>query len=163
MMPLYVPSNRIVAFAVLSAASLALLVGASLYQMFHTQLQFSAGGTASVPAGSVYLSGNAAGAVASSSPAQQPMLEVNIANNGLVLLRGARVVSVSGGTIQVAVAFGAGNFTWKARTNSDTEFFASDGQKGTLDDIVAGDTVTVTGMLADGGGQPAINAEFVRQ
>ena len=92
-----------------------------------------------------------------------PMREIHIANNGLMLLRGATVVSNSFGVIRVSMKWGFADFTWQIHTAPGTKFFTSKGEKETVEDIAAGDTVTVTGMLTGNGEEPTIVAEFVSE
>ena len=103
-----------------------------------------------------------ANAAVSPGTGTSPMLEVHIANNGLVLLRGARVVSIQGGTIVVDTDFGGGNFVWTIQTNTNTEFPTASSTNATIADIEVGEFVEVTGLLAQGGTQPTIQAQFVR-
>ena len=112
--------------------------------------------------GKVYLSTESA-PVAAAVPQIAPVLEIHIAGNGLVLLRGARVASISGSTINVAMAWGSSNFTWAVGTSYNTQFLTSTGQKESLQNIQVGDIITVTGMLANGGTGPAVDAQFVRE
>ncbi|MDO8481678.1 MAG: hypothetical protein Q7S75_01175 [bacterium] len=100
---------------------------------------------------------------ATSATQKVPMLEVHIANNGLVLLRGARVISVSGNTIHLGMTWGSSDVTWAALTHYNTKFLTSDGQKETMADISVGDIVTVTGTLSASGVEPIVNADFVRE
>ena len=91
------------------------------------------------------------------------MREIHIANNGLVLLRGARVLSVSGTTIRIGIEWDSSDFTWQVNTGYNTKFFSSNGEKETFTDIAAGDSITVTGHLSGAGGNPAVDAQFVRE
>ena len=92
-----------------------------------------------------------------------PMLEVHIANNGLMLLRGATVISNSFGVIQVSMKWGFADFVWRVQTTSGTKFFTSKGEKETEDDIAIGDIVTVTGILISSGEEPTIVAQFMSE
>lgn len=91
------------------------------------------------------------------------MLEVHIANNGLMLLRGARVLSISGSTIHVGMSWGSSDFTWAVETNYNTTFLTSKGEKEALGNVGVGDTVTVTGQLSGSGTEPTIDADVVRE
>lgn len=152
-------SRKIVIAVILSIASL-IFTGLFLYQA-HAQ---SVPSPSNMDSGTVYLSAQAA-AEASSTPVSTvaPMLEIHIANNGLVLLRGARVISISGSSIRVDMKWGSADFTWVIQTNSNTKFITSTGEKETLAKISVGDIVTVTGMLIGGGTESTIDAEFVRE
>ncbi len=90
-----------------------------------------------------------------------PLPEMHIANNGLVLLRGAQVVSVSGDMIKVRMAWNSVYFTWAVQTGQSTQYFSSTGEKETSPAIQAGDVLTATGMLVQNGPQPTITAEFI--
>lgn len=106
-----------------------------------------------------------AGAAATGTPKPSiaaPMLEIHIANNGLVLLRDARVTAISGGIIRVAMVWGSTDLTWTIRTDSGTKFMTSEGEPGARADIERGDSITVTGMLAGSGTEPVIDAHTLR-
>ena len=116
----------------------------------------------------------AAEGVAPAAPAEgsTPLrpLEMHIANNGLVLLRSAKVVSVQGNTIMVSTAWGSADFTWTVRTDTShfetrsfgTRFIDRDGKKGSLSGINVGSVVTITGALDPTAGEPTIDADSVR-
>ena len=97
-------------------------------------------------------------------------LEMHIANNGLVLLRSAKVVSVQGDTITVSTAWGSADFTWTVRTDTShfetrsfgTRFIDRDGKKGSLGGVKVGSVVTITGALDPSAGEPTIDADSVR-
>lgn len=98
------------------------------------------------------------------APSQRPaMLETHIANDGLVLLRGARVTAVSDDIIHVGMVWGSSYFTWAATTGHYTKFLDSKGEKESLSDIAVGDTVTITGRLRANDTEPTIEADFVRE
>lgn len=97
-------------------------------------------------------------------PPRASMLEIHVANNGLVLLRGARVSSVEGDIIRAHTAWDSAEFVWQVQTNKlSTTFLTSDGKKETLTDVRAGDVITVTGQLIRGLAEPMIEARFVRK
>lgn len=100
--------------------------------------------------------------VVATSTKSMPMREVHIANNGLMLLRGATVTSLSGSTIHISMSWGGTDFKWAINTTSATKFLTSGGEKGTRADIQVGDTIGVTGMISSGGSEPTIDAAFVR-
>jgi hypothetical protein len=96
--------------------------------------------------------------------------EMHIANDGLVLLRSARVVSVNGTTLTLGMSWGATAFTWEVRTAASsygsheygTRFMDQSGNKITLDDIQIGGLVTITGMFDDTAKVPTVDADTVR-
>lgn len=94
---------------------------------------------------------------------EAPIREVHIANTGLMLLRGATVISNSNGVIRVGMEWGSADFTWTLNTDSSTKYLTARGQKQAVEDIAVGDFVTVTGMLAKSGAEPKIDADYVRE
>lgn len=166
MIPLRIEVQKIFVVAVVSVAIL-LFSSVFLYQAYAQLLTDHFGSPSDGVTsrnGAVYLSAHAAEAASLSAvPAKPVMLEVHIANNGLVLLRGARVISISYSTIRVGMAWGASSFTWRLDTDSNTRFLTPRGEKATFADIQVGDTLTVTGLLTKSGTEPTIDAETVRE
>ena len=97
-------------------------------------------------------------------------LEMHIANNGLVLLRSAKVVSVSGTTLVVNTAWGSADFKWTVRINAKsfesrdfgTRMLDRDGKKTSLRSVQPGMLVTITGALDSTAQDPTIDADSVR-
>ncbi len=148
--------------------STASLLFASLFLLrVHAQLApvaFNASSGSDVPSHTVFLS--AAGAAAAEKDTHSisaPLQELHIAANGLVLLRGATVVSVSNHTIRASLTWGPDDFVWLVQTDYSTKFIDPKGERGSLSDIRPGASITVTGMLTGGGTEPTINANFVRE
>lgn len=127
--------------------------------------KFVANSTASASASGPLSGGSisALGAVASST-GKSPMLELNIADNGLVFMRNAKVVSISDDKkIHVVIGWSDINFSWAVETNVLTKFLDAKGQKADSTTIHVGDTVTVTGEISgSSGSEPLITAEFIR-
>lgn len=162
---MHVFSSKIISLAAIAGASI-LVVGTFFFYAYAAPLssQPNAGGVVSMSPGRVYLSEKEAERVSSMPEVgPTPMREVHIANNGLVLLRGAEVISTSGSTMRVGLAWEGNNFNWKIKTNGQTKFFTATGEKGTAGDIQTGDIVSVSGMLASSGGESVIIAEFLRE
>jgi len=120
---------------------------------------------ANASAGGVLLGGatNFSGAMASST-GKSSMFELNIANNGLVFLRNAKVISISGDQkIHVTIGWGNTSFSWSVGTDALTKFLDSKGVKADFSQIKVGGTVIVTGdLVGNDGAEPLINAEFIR-
>ena len=156
--------RRIFIAATVSLASL-VLAGLFLYVVYAQPLphERSSGAVRSVSSGTVYLSPSGQAAAAATVIKKEPEREVHIANTGLMLLRGATVISSSPGAIRVSMAWGAADFSWTIETDSGTKFLTSNGQKATLEDIAVGDVITVTGQLTKSGAEPTINADYVRE
>lgn len=97
-------------------------------------------------------------------------LEIHISDNGLILLRSARVVAVSGTTVTVSTTWGLADFRWTVRTNASsyethdfgTRFLDRDGKKFTLPNVHVGDLVTITGKLDGAADIPTLDAGTVR-
>lgn len=87
--------------------------------------------------------------------ADTKILEVNIANNGLVYLKGATVESVDGTTLTVSTSWKLAKIIWTIQTNETynstrhfgTKFLDSKGETTKLSDIKIGDTIRVSGVL----------------
>ncbi len=92
-----------------------------------------------------------------------PVSEIHIANNGLMLLRGVRITSISKDAIHLATSVGSVNLVWKAQIKLSTKFMAPDGIDQAIHDIKVGDLVTVTGDLIEGGEEPIIDTHFIRE
>ena len=148
--------------------SIAVVASTGLF-FYQARAEFAAprsseGAVVDPSSGVVYLGAKAAAVASAVAEAKSsPILEMHIANNGLVLLEGARVLSLSGGRIRVEMAWGAASFTWVTNTNSNTKYFSSNGEKTTLASVEVGDTLAITGMLTRGGAEPTIAATFVRE
>ena len=157
-------SRRIFIGATVSVVSLVLAV-VLFYKVYAQTLpaEDSASSVESVPLGTVYLSDSGQTAARVAPTEEATMREVHIANNGLMLLRGATVISNVRGTIRVSMEWGSADFTWEVKTDSDTRFVTSKGEKGTLADIQTGNSITVTGQLTGSGAEPTIEANFVRE
>jgi hypothetical protein len=145
----------------LVAAAIPIIASVLFYQNTAQSVMARAGTTSISDHPMVYLGGH--GAVAATSTQSIPTHEMNIANNGLVLLRGAHVDSISGSELHVSMSWGGSNFSWKIETNANTKFLTSIGQNATLADIQDGDFLTITGKLAGSGSDPTIQAEFVHE
>ncbi len=141
------------------------LAGLFVYEVYAQPLPrtHTASAVAATPAGTVYLSPEARAAAQAGAAVKEPTREVHIANNGLILLRGARVLSISDNTIHVGMTLGASDFTWAAVTKYNSSFWKPDGTKGSISDINVGDIVTITGTLTGSGTEPAIDTEYVRE
>lgn len=154
-------SRRVLISAILSGIVL-LCAGLFLYQANAQSVFKSTRSGPVVSSGVVYLS--EAGQPAEAAVIKEaPMREMHIANNGLMLLRGARVVSVSGDVIRISMEWDSGDFTWMVHVDPNTTFLTSEGERTTMADIQVNDSVTVTGMLTESGAEPTIQARFIRE
>jgi Arc/MetJ family transcription regulator len=99
---------------------------------------------------------------ATASSRRLPMLEMHVANNGLVLLRGATVIRSDANRLAVTIRWAESDFTWVVLTDSSTRFIGSDGAHEQSSDVSVGDTLTVSGMMI-GGPTPAMQAQYIRE
>jgi hypothetical protein len=110
-------------------------------------------------------------AAATSGPYASTTLEVHIAQNGLVLLRGARIEKIQGTTLVVSTAWGSTEFNWSLETNASqygphsfgTRVMTRDGSKLGLSELAVGDRITVTGTLDTAAQGPTIRADTLRR
>ncbi len=98
------------------------------------------------------------------------ILEVHIANNGMVFLQGARVLSVSGPIFTVATSWNKIQLKWTVQTNESyygprhfgTDFLDTKGNILSIADIHEGSIVTVNGMLEASYAEPTVKADVIR-
>jgi hypothetical protein len=136
-------------------AGVVLLAGVSVFGL--NGLMSRRSGMSSAPVASAMEVGSSATSTASS------ILEVHIANNGLVYVRGAQVTSISGGVIGTSMSWGSTDFVWTVETSGTTKFLDQQGRKQTISDVKVGDIIAVTGKLVSDNNKFIINAEFVRE
>ena len=86
---------------------------------------------------------------------------MNVANNGLILLRGARIISVDSDSIIAEVTWGSQNFIWNIKTERNTKFIQN-GEKTTIEELRIGDVGTITGDLDTDAREPTVIADYVR-
>ncbi len=77
---------------------------------------------------------------------------VDINRNGVVSIRGGKVVAISGNQIVVSSTLGSSVLTWSGSIDSATKLEAKNGRTIVLTDITVGDTVTVKGTMNSGSG-----------
>ena len=95
----------------------------------------------------------------------KPIYEVQIANNGVVLLKNARVISILGDDLRVGMDWEFASLSWRVQTTpsvAGTQFTKLNREKGVFSDIRVGDSITVTGKIIESGVEPIIDAQFVR-
>lgn len=98
------------------------------------------------------------------------MIEVHIANDGLVFLQGARVESVSKQTIIVSTSWKATELLWTINTNGSdyggrhfgTDYFDSKGNRIKMKDIRVGEIVLISGIFDVNQIVPTIKANVIR-
>lgn len=102
---------------------------------------------------------------------RKSILEVHIANSGMVYLQGARVESVSGSRLVVSTTWNNIKLEWGVNTNGSdygkrhfgTQFYDSKGNKLTIADIRVGSVVSVNGFFETGVSGLILKADFIRK
>lgn len=89
-------------------------------------------------------------------------IEVNIGSNGGVLVRGAKVTSVSDTTVNANTSLGASVLNWIVKTDSSTEFVTHGGANTGLSGIAVGDTISFRGTLDQAVSGLTVNAKTVK-
>jgi len=98
------------------------------------------------------------------------VLQVTIANNGTVYLKGARIESISGKNLVVSTTWKVVKIQWTIVTNGSsygkhqfgTSFFDSKGNNLAISDFNVGDIISVSGTLDVDSEVPTINADYIR-
>lgn len=105
-----------------------------------------------------------------SSDEHAPILEIHIANNGMVYLQGARIESVSGTSIVVSTSWNAIKMLWTIRTDETyygprhfgTNFLDQKGNRLAVGDLRVGDVLKVNGIFEAGQREFVVQADMVR-
>lgn len=78
-------------------------------------------------------------------PGGEPRVEIN--PSGHVLVRGAKIISISGNDIVAKVSFGSPEISWKVVTNSTTGFGRLYGGATNINEFSVGDVISFSGSL----------------
>ncbi|MDO8664304.1 MAG: hypothetical protein Q7K44_02020 [Candidatus Liptonbacteria bacterium] len=90
-------------------------------------------------------------------------LEIHITDNGKTLIRGAKVTSVSGNTINASATWGSVVFNWAVVTDSSTEFIRRYGSASKISEISIGDFISFQGALDTTVGSPVtVKARIIK-
>jgi hypothetical protein len=81
-------------------------------------------------------------------------LEVHIYDSGKVLVRGAKVTSVNGTTVNATTTWGSAVVNWAVQTNASTQFVRRSGGTSSASEISVGDFVSFNGNLLTTTGSP---------
>lgn len=76
---------------------------------------------------------------------------VAMSTEGKVLVKQAKVTSVSGSVINASVTLGSGTLSWTVTTDSATKFYNRTGSAGVIGDIAVNDLITFGGDLQGNG------------
>ena len=90
-------------------------------------------------------------------------LEIHVTDNGKVLVRGAKVTSVSGNTINASTTWGSAVFNWAVVTDSSTEWVRRFGGASAISEVSVGDFISFQGVLDTTIGSPiTVKARVVK-
>lgn len=90
-------------------------------------------------------------------------LEVSISNKGKVEVRGAKVTSVSGSTVNASTSWGSANFVWAVNITGDTKIVKKSDDKSSIGEIAVGDFINFKGNLVVTSASPiTVNASWVK-
>ncbi|MDO8522866.1 MAG: DUF5666 domain-containing protein [bacterium] len=74
-------------------------------------------------------------------------LEIHVTDSGRVLVRGAKVTSISGSTINATATWGSAVFNWGVVTDSSTEWVRRSGGNSSISEVSVGDFISFQGAL----------------
>lgn len=94
-------------------------------------------------------------------PTAEPSLEVYILDNDQVLVRGARVTSISENLISARTAWGEFGMDWDVETD-DSRFLRRFGEKSVFSEIFIGDFISFSGTLDSSAEAPTVVARVVK-
>lgn len=89
-------------------------------------------------------------------------LEVHIGDDGRILVRGAKVTSVSGTTLNASVSWGSYSMNWIILTSPATKFQSRPERNNSLAGIQAGDVISFKGTLDSNSSTPSVNASMIK-
>ncbi len=89
-------------------------------------------------------------------------LEVHIFDSGNVLVRGAKIATISGDSFTATTMWGNANIVWTVRTSSETIIIRSVGDKSDMSELSVGDYVSFRGDLIENSSELTVKAEVVK-
>lgn len=89
-------------------------------------------------------------------------VEINIGEKGAVLVRGAKVTSVSGTQVNASTNYGSSVMAWTLKTDSTTEFTSNKGASAGISQIAVGDIISFRGSLDQAVSGLTVNAKVVK-
>lgn len=89
-------------------------------------------------------------------------LEVHINNNGKVLVRGAKITSISGPTITATNTWGSTTMTWIVNTDTSTKSIRRYGGNSSLSEMSVGDYISFSGMLDTTASVLTVKADMIK-
>ena len=103
-------------------------------------------------------------------PVGKSIMEVHIANNGMVFLQGAHIESISGTTMLVSTSWNLTKLEWIIFTNGSsygqrhfgTSILDSKGNHVVIKSLRVGDIISITGVFDVSQSGPTIKADVIR-
>lgn len=89
-------------------------------------------------------------------------LEAHINNDGSVLIRGAKIIAISGTSLTVTQTWGTYVATWTVNTDPSTEIIRRYGGASSFAEFTVGDYIAARGMLDTSKTQSTITAKVIR-
>lgn len=89
-------------------------------------------------------------------------LEVHVNDNGKTLVRGAKVMAISGGTINATTVWGGVALNWTVLADANTQFINHFDGRTMLAEIKVGDMISFRGQLVTTGTGLSVQAETLK-
>ncbi len=89
-------------------------------------------------------------------------LETHINNDGKVLVRGAKITSISGTTVNARQNWGSYNLSWVVNVSTSTELLRRYGGASSLSEFTVGDYISFSGPLDNTQSQATVNAKVLK-
>ena len=89
-------------------------------------------------------------------------LEVHIADDGKVVVRGAKVTAISGNTISASTVWGLTTLSWTITSDAFTHFLRHSGGQSALSEISVGDFVSFQGQMITTGANLSVTATVIK-
>jgi hypothetical protein len=102
------------------------------------------------------------GSVVTAQAQTEPTAQVSVATNGQTMVRGARVVSVSGDVITAVTTWGSTSVKWRVLTTGSTRFVPQMNSREMLRAIARGHVIAFSGPMDMSSEQPTIVAGVIK-
>ncbi|MDO8620245.1 MAG: hypothetical protein Q7R64_02760 [bacterium] len=89
-------------------------------------------------------------------------LEVHISDNGIALVRGAKVTAVSGSIVTASTVWGATTLSWTVMSDTTTNLLRRSGGKSNLSEFSVGDFISFQGPLNLNSANLTVNAKILK-
>ncbi|MDO8482637.1 MAG: hypothetical protein Q7S86_02350, partial [bacterium] len=89
-------------------------------------------------------------------------LEIHISDDGMALVRGAKVTAIAGNVISASTVWGSTSLLWTIQSDSATNVIRRSGGQSNLSEISIGDFVSFQGKLVTTSGNLTVNAKILK-